>query len=1441
MKNYKYQNKLFSKRELKDLLAWSFRKYNCVQASILADELKFLGFNYASKSGISISIEDLKVPFVKKKLVNETNTNLTNTRKVFLQGKITDEERLQKTIDLWTKTSEILKDELINFFKNYDPLNCVYIMAFSGARGNISQVRQLIGMRGLMANPRGEIIKLPIQKNFREGLTITDYLISGYGARKGIVDTALRTANSGYLTRRLIDVAQDILIRDKDCLTSEILFISVLEQNKSDKKYNYDKILGLVLQESVVDPINNNIICEKGNPITPALIQLFKQREITKFCIRSPLTCIMYRAICQRCYGWDLVTENLIDTGEAIGIIAGQSIGEPGTQLTMRTFHTGGSGNLTFVKKSARQIICPIDGIVKYKKNLKLFKVRTNIGNTVKITKEFGILYIFPREKNREIIKIIITPNTTLFYNTNDYITKNSVICEMEETIQQVRLDLKTILSSVSGEIDVPVFKNKKLNDINQNRLFWIFYGQTYIAPINSFLNLHSDYKINKHNHIFRAKILNKYPGFIQYRNKINTLFKQNIKIRNNNFYIYNAKFIKSSSLNEVSSKLEGHEYLINLNGSLYLIKSKINSDKDFNEIKDKQIYGNLITNKFLTSTGGTVYYDLNKYNLINLKEKNRILYDKTERKNLKYSTLIWLSEKTYKLRTPKSRRLVKNGDLITKKSEISPRLFCKDQGVVSVTKKDIEAKTISIKTGVFITGNKKKMEDLHNTILYPGEFLFKKLIIKEPSFCQLIKKKKKTYLLIRPLELYEIPSSKSVKQIFGSNSTNEFFNNLENIINYNYESTEKIISTKSINLLSNLLVTNLRSPTNKILLVKYNNISTNNCINLELMEHFNLGNYTNGRVKYKNLETSLLIQPNQFIDKYNILLYLQRTSKKNLAVIQVKSKLVKDKQKEILLISNDDCVRMKKEKFNSLRIKNNYLVNLFLLGRVISINGSMVIIQKGKPYFFPNCKNTYLNKNNKISYKVAIDDKKHISINEKIIKRFPSFYVNYFNLNEEKHINLLFRRYPPPVDKAEKKAESITYPSYEIEKLIANKIFIKKNNKLYSYIFPLVFKTFTINSKTNNPNKIDTILKKSIKPNWNIPFGPEIDSYYDNASKFKASKSHLLLINNVSPSSSLATQSNLTFLKFSDVVLEKERYRIHSITDDYHADSFQNSVYIYHGQFLEVGDPLATVQIETQLTGDIIQGLPKVEQLLEARKNKIQSKRIPLIIKKSLLVENPGLDRDFRFKKVGQPLFALGSINPHRLLQVYFNYYGLLKVFNRSFGRLLNNLNGTFRSFKKTQLVILHAVQTVYKAQGVSIANKHIEVIIKQMTTKVVVSNEGQSTLLPSETVDVYHMKYINKILENSNKCPVYFVPCLTGISNAALNNPSFMSAASFQETTRILINAAINGRLDWLRGLKENVITGRLIPAGTGYINYASDLKQKFDQDLTNNSKQL
>ena len=459
MRDYIYQNTLINKKQLKELLAWSFTKYDSMQASLLADELKYLGFKYATQAGISISIEDLKVPATKNEMLEKANKDILNAEKICLKGKITDVERFQKIIDTWSIASESLKDNVVAYFKTYDPLNSVYIMAFSGARGNLSQVRQLVGMRGLMADPSGEIMRVPIKKNFREGLTITDYLMSGYGARKGIVDTALKTANSGYLTRRLIDIAQDIIIREKDCLTSASFIVDTT--NKLDN----EQIIGRILSKPAYDPKTKKLVAATNTHVTLKLLNIFAEKKILRFHIRSPLTCSLYHSICQMCYGWDLSNQNLVDLGEAVGILAGQSIGEPGTQLTMRTFHTGG----IFTSEARQQIIAPTNGIIKFSKILKTIILRTNRGDDVLVTKNSGSLILIPEQQSGKIIQMELLRNTMLFVKNNQYVKKSATIGELISTEKQTLTERKPILSDTAGEIFIPKLKQKV--NLYQNRM----------------------------------------------------------------------------------------------------------------------------------------------------------------------------------------------------------------------------------------------------------------------------------------------------------------------------------------------------------------------------------------------------------------------------------------------------------------------------------------------------------------------------------------------------------------------------------------------------------------------------------------------------------------------------------------------------------------------------------------------------------------------------------------------------------------------------------------------------------------------------------------------------------------------------------------------------------------------------------------------------------
>ena len=781
MKNHIFLNDLIGKKQLRQLLAWSFTNYDSMQACSLADELKYLGFKYASQAGISISIEDLKIPFVKNLMLEKANNEIINAEKIYLKGKITEVERFQKIIDTWSLTSESLKNQVIYYFKNYDPLNSVYIMAFSGARGNLSQVRQLVGMRGLMADPSGEIMKLPIKKNFREGLAITDYLMSGYGARKGIVDTALKTANSGYLTRRLIDVAQDILIREKDCQTNHSFLLSISKNELKTSDLIYSKLLGRILNKSIIDPETKEILVTKGTQITPNLIKEFNNKQIKEFYIRSPLTCNLYRAICQKCYGWDLSNENLVDIGEAIGILAGQSIGEPGTQLTMRTFHTGG----IFTSEARQQITSPLNGIIRFSKTLKTITIRTNRGEDVLVTKNSGFLILIPEDPDQKLVQIEVLRNTILFPKNNQYILRDTVIGELINLNKQIKTEIKPILSDNCGEIFMPPLK-KKVNLLNNNKLIWILSGQLYNSPNNSFINFYSDYKINKYSYIFRTKIINHHHGFITFINKKKTLYQRTVKITNKNLLLTGSNFKK------LKFNIQQKNYLLSLDKLKYLVNIQLKTKRFYLQLSKNQQLGIQVINLFRTLTGGRMYYDYRNIFKFNRKNQQIFYYSKELLKNqyistISYRTIIWLEEEFYKVNCESNILLVEHGDFISEGFEIIPGLFSRTSGMILIKQKNNFVQTISIKSGSVYEG--KKFRPTARKIYYPGEILLSNILIKKLSFCEHIISKNTEQLLIRPVQLYEV--SYPNNSIIPNDSCSNF--KLESATIYSYKPNQSL------------------------------------------------------------------------------------------------------------------------------------------------------------------------------------------------------------------------------------------------------------------------------------------------------------------------------------------------------------------------------------------------------------------------------------------------------------------------------------------------------------------------------------------------------------------------------------------------------------------------------------------------------------------------
>ncbi len=354
---FKHVNQVVGKKQVADLIDVSFRLCGNKDTVILADKLKETGFRYSTMAGVSICLDDMEIPATKEERIKVSAEEVQDIQQQYTEGLITDGERYNKVIDIWAKCTEDIADTMLGNIAvdkvtsaegeevEVSSFNAIHMMADSGARGSAQQIRQLAGMRGLMAKPDGSIIETPITANFREGLTVLQYFISTHGARKGLADTALKTANSGYLTRRLVDVAQDAIITEQDCDTLDGIEVSSLTEGGEVIERLGDRILGRVALDDIVDPVTDELLVENNQLIDEDLMAKVEEAGIEKVKIRSVLTCKSKRGICSLCYGRDLARGHQVHLGEAVGVIAAQSIGEPGTQLTMRTFHIGGTAS----------------------------------------------------------------------------------------------------------------------------------------------------------------------------------------------------------------------------------------------------------------------------------------------------------------------------------------------------------------------------------------------------------------------------------------------------------------------------------------------------------------------------------------------------------------------------------------------------------------------------------------------------------------------------------------------------------------------------------------------------------------------------------------------------------------------------------------------------------------------------------------------------------------------------------------------------------------------------------------------------------------------------------------------------------------------------------------------------------------------------------------
>ncbi|MDY7022103.1 MAG: DNA-directed RNA polymerase subunit beta', partial [Cyanobacteriota bacterium] len=1165
-------------------------------------------------------------------------------------------------------------------FKSTNPLNSVYMMAFSGARGNISQVRQLVGMRGLMANPQGEIIDLPIKTNFREGLTVTEYIISSYGARKGLVDTALRTADSGYLTRRLVDVAQDVILREIDCGTEQGIWMSSMTDGERVLIDLGDRLFGRVLGQDVIHPETGEIVSVDGKqavrnqPICADLAAAISKSKVKRVFLRSPLTCEATRSVCQHCYGWSLAHAEMVDLGEAIGIIAAQSIGEPGTQLTMRTFHTGG----VFTAEAAEIIKAPFEGVVKIPKKLRLRAFRTRHGDDAFYIESNGQISI---ENGDQSKSFNVSQGSTLVVKNEQAVVAEQVMVEIpaggrtaRKTTEKATKDVATDLAGEVKFADV-IAEEKTDRQGNMTRiaarggLIWILSGEVYNLPPGAEPCVKNGETVDAESVLARTRLVSENGGIVrinQPEEQQNDTVVESEEISDDTGEITAVTPAKSELPRELEiitasvlldqavvrvQQLQGREqYIIETtNNNRFLLKVTPKS-----KVENHEVIAELVDDSYRTATGGII-----KYAGVEVAKRSKA---KLGYEVVQGGTLLWIPEECHEVNKDISLLLVEDGQYVEAGTEVVKDIFCQSNGVIEVTQKNDILREIVIKPGeLHLVDDPEMVMAIDGQIANPGQEVIPDIVAKELHYIEYVETPEGPAILLRPVTEFKVSETPPIPS---QESLNEAIS-LQAVQRVTYKDGERVRSVEGVELLRTQLVINIGTEAPQL------------AADIELIPHEEDPELM--RLQLVILE-SLVIRRDIIADA------------------------TQGRTRTRLLVKDGDEIEP---------------------GSVVT--QTEILCKEGGII-------------------------RGLRTGAEIVRRI-------LVVREADQMNI---------------------------DLAAG---VKANVKAGQLI----------------------VEGSEIAPGVTLPDSGEIIAV-------KSSEES-------SASSEAASDSQLATTGSDQIILRLGRpYRV----------SPGAVLHLSDGDLVQRGDNLVLLVFERAKTGDIIQGLPRIEELLEARKPKeasilaqhpgtaqvtVQDDIVELRVMEDdgtitdypLLPGQTVIVSDGQTVDVGQALTD-GPANPHEILDVFFKYH--------------KNREGTYEaallSFQKCQTFLVNEVQSVYQSQGIDISDKHIEVIVRQMTSKVRIDDGGDTTMLPGELVELRQVEQVNEAMSITGGAPADYTPMLLGITKASLNTDSFISAASFQETTRVLTEAAIEGKSDWLRGLKENVIIGRLIPAGSGFNAY-------------------
>ncbi|BAI90591.1 DNA-directed RNA polymerase subunit beta' [Arthrospira platensis NCB002] len=1257
-----FRNRVIDKGQLKKLMTWSFLNHGSAVTAQVADELKELGFKYATKAGVSISVDDLQIPQSKKELLEGAEEEIRRTERRYTKGEITEVERFQKVIDTWNGTSEALKDEVVRNFRSTNPLNSVYMMAFSGARGNISQVRQLVGMRGLMADPQGEIIDQPIKTNFREGLTVTEYIISSYGARKGLVDTALRTADSGYLTRRLVDVSQDVILREIDCGTERGITIADMTDGDRVLIPLKDRLMGRVLGEDVKHPETGEIIsfgeirAVRNQVVCDDLAAAICNAGVKKVFVRSPLTCEANRSVCRHCYGWSLAHAEMVDLGEAIGIIAAQSIGEPGTQLTMRTFHTGG----VFTAEAAGVLRAPFDGTVKFPKTLRLRAFRTRHGDDSFLAESNGYLTVEGKKENK---RINISQGSTVVVHDGQTVEADQIMVEIiaggrtaRKTTEKATKDVATDLAGEVKFADV-VPEEKLDRQGNMTRiaqrggLLWVLAGEVYNLPPGAEPAVKNGDRVEPGSVLAQTKLQTEHGGIVRITpdngddhqspvmetsldGTLTTIDPGEENPLPREIEIITASVLLDQALVRLQSELGREQYVIETNSN-HRFSLKVTPGS---KVENHEVIAELMDDSYRTTTGGIIKYAGVE---VAKRSKGKQGYEVTSG-----GTLLWIPEECHEVNKDISLLIVEDGQYVEAGTEVVKDIFCQSKGVIEVTQKNDILREIVVKPGeLHLVDDPEMVMAIDGQIKNAGEEVIPGVTATELNYVEYVETPEGPALLLRPVVEFNVPETPPIPS---QESLNQSIS-LQAVQRLSYKDGERVRSVEGVELLRTQLVINIGT-------------------------------------EAPQLAADIELIPDE--DNPEIM---------RLQLVILESLVIR---RDIIADSTQGSTRTRLLVHDGQEIEPGAVVTRT---EILGKDGGVVGGIRSGAEILRRC--------------LIVRDTDMITI-------------------------------PLPA--------GVT-PTVKVGELVVEDSEIAPGVKL-------------------------------------------------------SQSGQVVSINQDDSETSIVLRIGRPYRVSSGAVL-----------------------HLSDGDLVQRGDNLVLLVFERPKTGDIIQGLPRIEELLEARKPKeacILAKQpgtaqvevfedlvqLRVIESGGAATEyplTPGqtvIVSDGQTVDVGQPLTD-GPANPHEILEVFFNYYleqdGLV-------------YEAALQSFQKCQIFLVNEVQSVYQSQGIDISDKHIEVIVRQMTSKVRIDDGGDTTSLPGELTELRQVEQVNEAMFITGGAPARYTPVLLGITKASLNTDSFISAASFQETTRVLTEAAIEGKSDWLRGLKENVIIGRLIPAGSGFNAY-------------------